>query len=335
MEKVDVIDDYLNRQKRRVLYLQMGEMGLQLVPYTMYQIFEDGDKQLEVAKRIEDNCPSDFIYPMDLGMAFLEKLGIPLKKPEYDFPSVEKGMVLTEEQVKKLPQIELYEDKIVSEYIRGLHLIVENIEKPMMAAVVGPFTMAGEMAGVSHWVKATIKDATYVDALMNYCTEYVMKLVEETIKSGATVIQISEPTCVCVRPAYFEKNIVPFLKRIFDRIHQSGRLSALHICGNTKKHLPGMLKTECQIIGVDQVMSIKEMMQEIPDNVVLAGNIDPVKTMLQGTPEEVRRKTEELLDSMEGHKNFMPSFGCDCPINTPIENLNMVIDIVKGWKIKE
>lgn len=55
-----------------------------------------------------------------------------------------------------------------------------------------------------------------------------------------------------------------------------------------------------------------------------------MKTMLQGTPEEVRRKTEELLDSMEGHKNFMPSFGCDCPINTPIENLNMVIDIVKG-----
>ena len=96
-----------------------------------------------------------------------------------------------------------------------------------------------------------------------------------------------------------------------------------------------MLKTECQIIGVDQVMSIKEMRQEFPDNVVLAGNIDPVKTMLQGTPEEVRRKTEELLDSMEGHKNFMPSFGCDCPINTPIENLNMVIDIVKGWKIKE
>lgn len=42
MEKVDVIDDYLNRQKRRVLYPQMGEMGLQLVPYTMYQIFEDG-----------------------------------------------------------------------------------------------------------------------------------------------------------------------------------------------------------------------------------------------------------------------------------------------------
>ena len=42
MEKVDVIDDYLNRQKRRVLYHQMGELGLQLVPYTMYQIFEDG-----------------------------------------------------------------------------------------------------------------------------------------------------------------------------------------------------------------------------------------------------------------------------------------------------
>ena len=42
MEKVDVIDDYLNGQKRRVLYPQMGEMGLQLVPYTMYQIFEDG-----------------------------------------------------------------------------------------------------------------------------------------------------------------------------------------------------------------------------------------------------------------------------------------------------
>ena len=51
LEKVDVIDNYLTRQKRRVLYPQMGGMGLQLVPYTMYQIFEDGDKQKGILTR--------------------------------------------------------------------------------------------------------------------------------------------------------------------------------------------------------------------------------------------------------------------------------------------
>lgn len=325
------IDEMLKNRKQPLLYPQMGGMGIQLVPYTMYQIFEDGEKQLEVAKRIEEVFPSDFIYPMDLGMAFLESLGVPLKKMEYDFPITKKGVVDTTDQVKNLPDVSLHNDKIIVEYMKGLGLIAKQINKPVMAAVVGPFTMAGELAGISHWLRMIIKDDSCAGMLLDYCSKYVFEMIKETIDNGADVVQISEPSCSFIRPAYFENKIVPVLREMFNYINQSC-VSALHICGDIKKQLPGILRTGCNIIGIDQKMSMQSVMECVPETTILAGNIDPVATMLQGRREDVCQRTEELLGLMKGHRNFMLSFGCDCPVDTPIENLKAVVHTLESWR---
>ena len=40
-----------------------------------------------------------------------------------------------------------------------------------------------------------------------------------------------------------------------------------------------------------------------------------------GTPEEIARTTESLLDATAAFGNFIPSTGCDLPPETPLENM--------------
>jgi uroporphyrinogen-III decarboxylase len=70
---------------------------------------------------------------------------------------------------------------------------------------------------------------------------------------------------------------------------------------------------------------------QIPADVVLIGNVDPVSTMLFGTPEKVRQDTRALMDAMREFPNFLVSTGCDLPAETPIANIAAMVETVKAY----
>jgi uroporphyrinogen-III decarboxylase len=44
------------------------------------------------------------------------------------------------------------------------------------------------------------------------------------------------------------------------------------------------------------------------------------------TPGQVRQETENLIKRMKPYANYMPSFGCDLVIDTPLKNLKAFIE---------
>ena len=51
-----------------------------------------------------------------------------------------------------------------------------------------------------------------------------------------------------------------------------------------------------------------------------------------GTPEDVRRETRALLESMRAVPNFVLSTGCDLPQETPVENIRAFMDVGRAWR---
>ena len=64
------------------------------------------------------------------------------------------------------------------------------------------------------------------------------------------------------------------------------------------------------------------MLEKMPDNVLVMGNVDPVSSFRNGTPESIRNDTLQLLNSCGEHPNFVISSGCDIPPATPWENID-------------
>ncbi len=315
------IQSYIRKQPRRLLYPQMGAFGLKYTSYTMYEVYNDPLKQLEIAKIIEDTVPMDFSYPVDYGVVFVESLGLKLKRPDFDFPSTYEHPVRCKEDVRRLVPPDPHGNVLMQKYLQSIELIAKEIRKPEMVALVGPFTLAGELAGVDHLARSLLKEPEFVETLLEFCSRIIVDFILETISCGASVIQISEPTASIISPKLFRQFVRPYLESIFDKVHEQNIWSVLHICGKTTLYLDDMVNTGVMVLSLDQIMNLPDVAGRVPDNVAISGNIDPVETMLMGTPEVVAQATTELLDSMRHVPLFMPSLGCDCIMATPEANV--------------
>ena len=65
-----------------------------------------------------------------------------------------------------------------------------------------------------------------------------------------------------------------------------------------------------------------KIIEKVPSNVVVMGNIDPAGVLRMGTPEGVPQATTQLLQKCSTYPNFVLSSGCDIPPKTPWENLD-------------
>ena len=70
--------------------------------------------------------------------------------------------------------------------------------------------------------------------------------------------------------------------------------------------------------------------QRVPRDVVLIGNLDTVRVMIDQTPNQVYRATRDLMDAMAPYPNFIVSTACDLPMETPLENIHAMIEAVRA-----
>lgn len=328
----------------RVIYPQMGGMGLALTDYTMYEVYGDSEKQLEISLKIEETFPTDFTYPVDFGTVFLHDLGIPLLMPKRDFFSSLENPIKTREALDRLRYLGdrkfscgwsslSGEPALMPVYLDSIEKIARRIQKPEMVALPGPFTLAAELTGITDLAKYTIKKPEMVRDVLEFTADLLCWFATEAAERGAGLIQVSEPTAVILSPSMFAKWVTPGLCRVLDCINGQA-WSALHICGDTTAYLDEMISAKPMVLSLDQIMDMEATAGRMPEDIVAAGNTDPIGVMLQGTPEQVEDAVSALLAGMEKYENFMPSFGCDCPISTPLENMRSFIETVYRAKQK-
>ena len=71
-------------------------------------------------------------------------------------------------------------------------------------------------------------------------------------------------------------------------------------------------------------------LRQAPPDVVLAGNLHPVEIFFHGAADFVAERTRALLADTAGHRNFVPSTGCDLPPGTPLANLDAFYRTVRS-----
>ena len=314
--------EYINSHRRGFFLPDMGTNGLFLTGYTAYEVYSDHNKQLEVAKKMNEIFETDFIYSLCDGAIFCETLGLELLKPDFDFPSVLNHPIKDIDTLKKYEIPNPYKSGRMPINLKSLKLISESIDKPLYVSIQGPFTLAIQLAGATDLLRCVIKDPEFVDKLLEFTTETVRRYAVAVNKSGARYVSIAEPATVTLGRERFKKLVVPNLNSIYKDLNC---WKALHICGNTTEFLDLMLTCDIDALSLDQIMDYENVMKIIPKNIVLLGNLDPLDLLHNCSPEEVRNGTLKLLKKMRNYDNYLCAFGCNCMNDTKVENIQAAI----------
>lgn len=320
--------EYINSENRIFFLPDMATNGLKFLGYTSYEVYQDPQKQLSLATTMDREFEADFSYSLCDGAIFCETLGLDLLKPDYDFPSVMSHPIKTITDVQNLSVPNPFSDGRMPVNLESLSLIAASIPKPLYVSIQGPFTLAVQLAGATHLLRELIRNPEFVVALLDFTTQTVASYAQAVDDAGAGYISISEPGTVTLSPANFRKYIPSRVNHILDRL---SCWKGMHICGDTSHFLELMLSCHVDAISLDQIMDYKEVMPRIPPNIVLIGNLDPIRLIGRGTPTQIRHQTKEFCKQMAPYPNFLCALGCNCLNDTPDENLRAAISTARSF----
>jgi uroporphyrinogen decarboxylase len=305
--------EYISGKENRLVYPWMNTIALRLMGYQLYDVYESAKKQLEAAKIMDDVFAADFVYPLDDGVLFQDTL----KLLSTDF-------IRNVEDIEKLKTPDPYKDGRMPTTLEGFRLISKNIDKPLAVSIVGPFTLAAELADVTTIARSIIRNPDFVYKLLDFTTKIVSDYAAAAAENGVKLICISDPTGIILSPKKFEELVASNLRKIFEKMGEDV-WKVIHICGDTTHLLDQMLNCGAEGLSLDQLVNLPEIAKKVPKDVVLIGNLDPIHVLAEMSPQQIEEKVLELLRDMNSYPNYIFSYGCDCLPDTPIENLKASI----------
>ncbi|HCL00321.1 MAG TPA: uroporphyrinogen decarboxylase (URO-D), partial [Candidatus Marinimicrobia bacterium] len=202
--------------------------------------------------------------------------------------------------------------------------------------VTGPYTLAALILGAEETAQSIILNPEGLHRLIEYSVEIIKNYTTLLIKSGAQIVCILEPSASMLGSAHFREFSGDYVKQISALCDEYGVDSIYHICGNTMHLIKSMAESGVNGLSLDSPdsgMNLTQAIMEVPEDVVIIGNINPVGKILTGTPVEVKEEVNELLGTVERFPNFILSTGCDLPKNTPSENIKAFMETGREYRV--
>lgn len=223
---------------------------------------------------------------------------------------------------------DLLRSERMQDRIKAAQAYKENFrgEYSILGWVEGPAAEAADLRDVTTFMMDLIDDEIFASELMDVCVEVGIAFACAQVDAGADTIGIGDAVASLVSPHTYEKLIQPREKQIVKAINGMGAYIRLHICGNITHLLPGIADLGIDILDVDHMVNMATVRDAVGDRVTIAGNINPVAGVLDGTPAGIKN---EILSAYEEVGNpYMVNAGCEIPARTPSENLRALCELV-------
>jgi uroporphyrinogen decarboxylase len=257
---------------------------------------------------------------MDLSVE-AEEFGATILVSDREVPTVTGRLVTDPESVNALrvPQVGRKRSTVYLNTIRALRRQIPG--SLVLGGMIGPFSLAGRLFGVSEALAETAGEPDMMHALLRKVTDYLREYALAFKAAGAHGVVMAEPTAGLISPASVMQFSTPYIREIVEAVDDAQFQVILHNCAARLGHLQAKLATGARILHFGKPMDIVAALERVPEDVILCGNLDPSEVFVNSSPEEVDGRTRELLAATAGHKNFVISSGCDIPAAAPIDNL--------------
>lgn len=305
---------------------------ISLLNCTVNQLTHDSALQakgmIDVARRCDAGAAVSF---MDLSVE-AEAFGATVRNFDDEVPTIIGTIIEDPEDVAdvEVPKVGAGRTGL---YIEAISNVVGEItDRPVFAGVIGPYSLAGRLMGMTELMVNCYEEDEAVHALIEKCSAFIEKYILAFKAAGANGVVVAEPAAGLISPALMDEFSAEYLRKIVEKVQDESFIVVYHNCGNVVNRMTA----ECAKIGAKayhfgNAVDMLEMIENMPEDVLVMGNVDPAGTLRNGTPEKVREETLSVMEKCCAHPNFVISSGCDIPPATPWENLDAFFAAVEEF----
>lgn len=256
-----------------------------------------------------------------------EALGCKIK------PGGTKGIPGVEDPPRyKLDDTPVFPDDFLSkgripELLKAVTIIKTELgdEVPIVAGIIGPFTIAGFLLDPIHLLKATFKAPEKIPAFLEMAEKAGTALAKALIDAGADIISCEDMTASpeLIAPKTYRDYVLEYQTKQFEAIPVP---KILHVCGNVDAIVEWMGRTGADILSLEPKASTKLAREKCGPDIVLMGGVDAAVTLFMKDADIVKQCCEKSIG--DGIQILAP--GCAVAPGTSTENLLAMLEVAKS-----
>jgi MtaA/CmuA family methyltransferase len=201
-------------------------------------------------------------------------------------------------------------------------------EKLIEGWIEGPCAEGADLRGINTLMIDFFDDPAFVKDLFEFTVQTGLRFAAAQVAAGVDLIGVGDAAASLVGPQIYEEFVLPCERRLVAGLQALGTRVRLHICGNTRKILPGIGQLGCDMVDLDYPVSIAQARAEIGPGPVLAGNLDPVRALRNSTPAAILEAVAQC--HREAGPRYIVAAGCEVPRDTPAANVLTLRDYARG-----
>lgn len=314
-----------NLRKDKKVFPILSFPAVQLLNCSVKDLLFDSHLQAKAMKMVAEKCH----LPAGIGLMDLsieaECFGANIRYENDDIPSVIGALVEDDANELCVPDVYSKRAKIYIDAIEEAVSIIKD--KPVFPGMIGPYSLAGRLLDVSEALALCYEDPDLVHAVLEKATQFLINYGKVFKSVGAKGVIMAEPLAGILSPNLVKEFSCDYVKRIVGELQDDDFIVIYHNCGNnTVKMINSLLEIGCPIYHFGNAIDMKDMVQKVPEDIIVMGNIDPAGILRDGTVNDVQKAVIDLMENCGEYNHFILSSGCDIPWSTPWENIKCFID---------
>ncbi|MGI5964538.1 MAG: uroporphyrinogen decarboxylase family protein [Candidatus Methanomethylophilaceae archaeon] len=296
--------------------------------YTVTQARNDPAVSAKVAVDYAIKTKSDFVKPVLDSQIPFQDMGGNVRFPEDDYGMVPDPLVKSPEDLDGLAVFDPFK---ASECPNFTKVFVESLEETVRILPEdlhvcglswGPLTMAGYLMGTENMMFQTITEPDFVKDTIKKITPLVTAMEKRMIEAGATLVWMADPTSSedLISPDMFREYSYEAIEEVIRDTKSYENVPAfVHICGNSLQIMPMLKEIGTDCFSFDHAVN-PAAARKSAGKMALMGNVNPVSTVMMGTPEKITEKCYAVIDAAGRDGGLILAPGCEMPLKTPDEN---------------
>lgn len=203
-------------------------------------------------------------------------------------------------------------------------------EISILGWIEGPVAEAADLRGINTIMYDTVDDPAFVRDLFEFILDMEIRFARAQVDAGVDMIGIGDAASSLLSPATHRDLVLPYQKRLVAAVQAMGVPVRLHICGNTTHLLDALARLGVDMNDVDYFTDVGLARRKLGPNVAILGNVEPVRYLLDGTPDEVYEAFRTCHEQVGARYVVGP--GCEVPPASPHENVRAMVRYARTAK---
>ena len=301
----------------------------------LHDYFHNPKLQLETQLAVLDQLEGVGNPMPDVGsVAEASALGGIVKFDGAGFISVHETGIEDEEDVMQIKPADPYGDNYMKVALETLEYFVANTPKEYKVnapCLMGPFTVAAQLRGISDFCMDTIADPELVDALLDKVIDAEIKYLKEMEKilGNLSHVLVCDDLSAFLGEKDYRRLIIPTYDRIFAEFPDTQRW--YHNDATTNHIAADVAKGGIRAWQYGPCMTPAEAAEKTNGEVTLLGGLHPIQ-LANYSVSETEEACHKLIDEYKGNSRQVISAGGS--INqVPVENLLTLFRVADERKI--